>query len=41
MIMITSGTATVSGMRLKIIGVEEWNGPAGRHFELLLLRPNE
>lgn len=41
MIMVTSGTLTISGMRLKISGVEEWNGPMGKHYELMLLRPGE
>lgn len=32
----TSGTATISGMRYEVIGTEPWNGPLGRHYELIL-----
>lgn len=41
MILVTSGTVTVSGMRLKVLGVADWRGPMGRHFELILLQPGE
>ena len=41
MIIETSGTITVSGMRLKVLGVEEWNGPLGTHWNLNLLQPGE
>jgi hypothetical protein len=34
--IVVSGTATVSGIKLKVVGVEEWRGPLGRTFELLL-----
>lgn len=34
--ILTSGTATISGMQYAVEGVEEWNGPIGRHFEILL-----
>lgn len=41
MILVTSGTTTVSGIRLKVIGEEEWNGPMGKHYELTLINPKE
>lgn len=41
MMIVTSGTTTISGMRLKVLGVEEWRGPLGRHYELRLLKPAE
>lgn len=34
--IVTSGTATISGMQYSVEGVEEWNGPIGKHYELLL-----
>ena len=36
MVLVTSGTTTVSGMRYHILGVEEWSGPIGRHYELVV-----
>lgn len=36
MVLVTSGTPTSSGMRADIIGVEQWEGALGRHFELLV-----
>lgn len=36
MVLVMSGTATVSGMRMDIIGLEPWSGPFGKHFELLV-----
>lgn len=36
MVLVSSGTATVSGMRMDITGVEPWYGPLGRHYELLV-----
>lgn len=36
MVVVTSGTPTVSGMRMEVIGVEDFRGPMGRHFELVL-----
>ena len=41
MIIETSGTITVSGLRLKVLGVEEWSGPLGTHYNLTLLQPGE
>ena len=41
MIVETSGTITISGMRLKVIGEQEWKGPMGTHYELTLLAPGE
>jgi hypothetical protein len=41
MIIETSGTITVSGLRLKVLGVEEWVGPLGTHYNLNLLAPGE
>lgn len=34
--LVSSGTLTISGMRYAIIGIEPWNGPLGKHWELLL-----
>lgn len=34
--IVTSGTVTISGMMYDIIGIEPWNGPIGKHWELLL-----
>lgn len=34
--VVTSGSVSVSGMQYAVEGVEEWNGPLGRHYELLL-----
>jgi len=39
MIIETSGTAT--NLRLKVLGVEEWSGPLGTHYNLTLLQPGE
>ena len=36
MVLVSSGTTTVSGMRMEIVGVEPWSGPLGRTFELLV-----
>lgn len=40
MIICSSGTnattMTVSGMRLEVIGIEDFRGPMGQHFELLM-----
>lgn len=36
MMLISSGTATISGVRYDITGVEGFTGPLGRTFELLL-----
>lgn len=36
MILMVSGTATFSGMRMDITGVEPWMGPLGRTFELMV-----
>jgi hypothetical protein len=41
MIIETSGTITASGLRLKVLGVEEWSGPLGTHYNLTLLQPGE
>jgi len=41
MVLVTSGTTTISGMKLKVLGVEEFRGAIGTHFELLLLKPGE
>jgi hypothetical protein len=38
MIIETEGTATIPGMQLKVIGVEEWNGPLGYIANLSLLK---
>lgn len=38
MMLVTSGTATISGMRYDITGVEEWRGPMGRTYELMIRR---
>lgn len=34
--IVSSGTATVSGMRYSVIGMEPWTGPLGTHYELML-----
>lgn len=36
MLVVVSGTTTVSGMRYEVTGVEDFNGPLGRHYELLM-----
>lgn len=36
MVLVASGTPTISGMRMDVLGVEPWNGPLGKHFELLV-----
>lgn len=36
MILVSSGTTTVSGMKYDITGIEDHYGPFGRHWELLL-----
>lgn len=36
MMIATSGTSTVSGMMYNVIGSEDWRGPLGRTYELLL-----
>jgi hypothetical protein len=36
MLVVTSGTLTVSGMRYQMIGAQEFSGPLGRTCELLL-----
>jgi len=36
MIMTISGTVTSSGMRTEITGVEEFKGPLGKHWELIV-----
>ena len=36
MMVVTSGTATISGMRYSVIGREEYRGPLGKTYELLL-----
>lgn len=36
MIVALSGTVTVSGMRMEVMGIEDFRGPLGQHFELLL-----
>jgi hypothetical protein len=36
MMVVASGTATVSGMRYEVTGREEYVGPLGKHYELLL-----
>ena len=36
MVLVSSGTATISGMRYDIAGVEPFVGPLGRHWELLI-----
>jgi len=41
MIIETSETITASGIRLKVLGVEEWSGPLGTHYNLTLLEPGE
>jgi len=41
MIIETSGTITASRIRLKVLGVEEWSGPLGTHYNLTLLEPGE
>ena len=41
MYIVTSGTVTVSGMRLKVIGVEEFQGPLGYTSQLTMLKAQE
>lgn len=36
MMVVTSGTTTVSGMQYTVIGREEYRGPLGKTYELLL-----
>lgn len=36
MVLVSSGTTTISGMRYEIIGAEGYTGPLGRHWELLV-----
>lgn len=36
MLLISSGTTTISGSRYEITGVEEYSGYMGRHFELIV-----
>lgn len=36
MVLVSSGTATISGMRYEVTGVEPFEGPLGRHYELLV-----
>ena len=36
MMIVSSGTITVSGMRYEITGIEEFSGPLGRHYELIV-----
>ena len=39
MIIERVGTATISGMRLRVTGVEEWRGPLGLTVKVSLLQP--
>ncbi len=41
MIVVTSGSLTISGMRYKVVGIEEWRGALGTTFNLTLYQPNE
>ena len=41
MMIVTSGSLTVSGMRYRVTGVEEWRGPLGTTFNLILYQSNE
>ena len=41
MVISTAGTTTISGMRLRVIGVEQWVGPLGLTVELALLQPKQ
>ena len=41
MFVVLSGTVTASGMRLKVIGVENFNGPLGFTSQLTLLKAQE
>jgi len=41
MFVIVSGTVTVSGMKLKVIGVENFNGPLGFTSQLTMLKAQE
>lgn len=36
MMLVSSGTTTVSGMRYSVIGLEQFTGGLGRTYELLL-----
>lgn len=36
MVLVSSGTITTSGMRYEITGIEDYLGPLGKHFELVL-----
>lgn len=36
MILVSSGTTTISGSRYEVTGVEGFTGPLGRTFELLV-----
>ena len=36
MLLVVSGTTTTSGFRYDITGVEPFEGPMGRHYELLV-----
>lgn len=37
MMLVASGNTTYSGSRFRITGVEEWNGPLGLHYNLILV----
>lgn len=39
--IVLSGTTTISGTKFKVTGIEEWNGPMGQHFEVVLRKFSE
>lgn len=39
--VVFSGTATFSGIKTFVKGVEEWSGPMGTFYRLVLVEPKE
>jgi len=39
--VVLSGTATFSGIKTFVRGIEEWSGPMGTYYRLVLAEPNE
>lgn len=39
--LVSSGSATISGMVYEVTGVEPWEGPGGKHWELLVRKSTQ
>lgn len=41
MLVVTSGNITTSGKIYKVVGIEDWRGGLGRHFQLVMRLENK